>query len=126
MSASTQTDPGRTTPITNGNGHTARKTRGPNKAKAKAKAAAPAPQAAQTAVIAGPTAPRVTPIPITGGGSMISVAYLRDRLAKLEIERQTLQSLIAAAGPQRVAGPGAPRKSTKKKAKRKSPMKQAA
>lgn len=129
MSATTQTGEA-TRPITNGNGHATRKARGPNKAKAKAKAKAPATAAPMqtaagvTAAAAQPTA-RITPIPIAGGGSMIS--WLRDRLNRLDIERQTIQSLIAAAGPQRMATPGTTRKAPKKRrAKRQQTMKQAA
>lgn len=137
MSASTQTGEATQT-RTNGNGHVTRgtrKARGPNKAKAKAKApAAGMPQgatqgvtgaAAQTAT--APIVARIGPtaIPVTGG--MLSVAYLRDRLTRLDIERQVIQSLISAAPARTAISAAAPRKAKTKRAKRKAaPVRQAA
>lgn len=132
MSASTQASE---TNRTNGNGHSQRKPRSAAsiaaqkataaKNLAAKKAAAPVQRGQTPASVAAPPVPGVTPIPIAAGGpSMISLTYLRDRLTRLEIERQTIQSLISAAGSQRVA---APRKAMKKRrAKRLPPMKQAA
>lgn len=108
MSASTQTGEMNRPATSNGNGHTQRKTRGPNKAKAKTKpqgrpaaipsqgVAAPIPPSVVAARRIGPTpaiAPAVRTAPVG------TLAWLYERQAALAIEAGVIRSMIAAFRP---------------------------
>ena len=135
MSASTQQ--AQTLP---GNGHTApRKARSAASiAKQKATAARTAAAKLSAARVAPPTqamtpptnvaARRIGPVPIAApvapGASPGSIAWLLFRQQELEIEGAIIRRMIASFGPRGVVATGTRR--AKKRAKRKSPMKQAA